>query len=176
MLGTPPAFVLSQDQTLEKFFRKLISSILNTNVFVKFAKTFLELTRHYTLCNCRNTVLFVLHITAFLTVYFSNISSQLAFLLAHFRDPRLFRRLLLFPKNFDSVSFFVTSAFWAPVFAGPFFCSPQERAYLSYHTLKPLSTLFFELFSFFFVHKALLGATRLYYHTYSPLSSTFLSF
>ena len=40
VLGTPPAFVLSQDQTLENNFRKLISSILNTNVFVKFAKTF----------------------------------------------------------------------------------------------------------------------------------------
>ena len=57
VLGTPPAFVLSQDQTLDyivifKAFRLFIysldrfSALSNTNVFVKFAKNFfLELTR-----------------------------------------------------------------------------------------------------------------------------------
>ena len=75
MLGTPPAFVLSQDQTLEKFFRKLISSILNTNVFVKFAKTLFGIDKVLQL-PCAIVVidlLLLILLPLFLTVYFSNI-------------------------------------------------------------------------------------------------------
>ena len=75
VLGTPPAFVLSQDQTLEKFFRKLISSILNTNVFVKFAKTLFGIDKVLQL-PCAIVVidlLLLILLPLFLTVYFSNI-------------------------------------------------------------------------------------------------------
>ena len=166
VLGTPPAFVLSQDQTLEKIFRKLISSILNTNVFVKFAKTFLELTRSYTLCNCRNTVLFVLHITAFLTVYFSNISSQLAFFGGCSSSQKI-----------STASHFCELCFLGARLCGSFFLlSRFERAYLSYHTQELLSTLFLTFFKIFLKSTAFLGATHLYYHISSSLSSTFFKF
>ena len=98
VLGTPPAFVLSQDQTLEKIFSEnWLAQFWILTFFVKFAKTFLELTRSYTLCNCRNSTNVL--ITAFLTVYFSNITSQLVFLLGQLCDLRLYRRLLLSPKK-----------------------------------------------------------------------------
>ena len=75
VLSTPPAFILSQDQTLEKFFRKLISSILNTNVFVKFAKTLFGIDKLLQL-PCAIVVidlLLLILLPLFLTVYFSNI-------------------------------------------------------------------------------------------------------
>ena len=81
VLGTPPAFVLSQDQTLEKIFSEnWLAQFWILTFFVKFAKTFLELTRSIP-CAIVVIVLLVL-ITAFLTVYFSNITSQLAYLLS----------------------------------------------------------------------------------------------
>ena len=107
------------------------------------------------MCNCRNIVLSVLHITAFLTVYFSNIiSSQLAFLLGHSCDLRLFRRLLLFPKNSTWSPFSGALVFLEPVFAGLLSRSPQERAYLSYHTTGSLSSVFFDFFKSFSTHSA----------------------
>ena len=84
VLGTPPAFVLSQDQTLDyivifKAFRLFIysldrfSALSNTNVFVKFAKNFFGIDKVYTLCNCRNSLALASYCYRFFTVYFSNI-------------------------------------------------------------------------------------------------------
>ena len=89
VLGTPPAFVLSQDQTLEKFFRKLISSILNTNVFVKFAKTLFGIDKVLQL-PCAIVVidlLLLILLPLFLTVYFSNIIALSRELIYHITSP-----------------------------------------------------------------------------------------
>ena len=84
MLGTPPAFVLSQDQTLEKKFRKLISSILNTNVIFTFFVKFFGIDKVLKPCAIVVIVLFVL-ITAFSLCTFqtSRLAVARAFQLYH---------------------------------------------------------------------------------------------
>ena len=78
VLGTPPAFVLSQDQTLEKnFSENWLAQFWILTFFVKFAKTFWN---WQGLKPCAIVVILyiiVLNITAFLTVYFSNIMPHL---------------------------------------------------------------------------------------------------
>ena len=175
VLGTPPAFVLSQDQTLEKnFSENWLAQFWILTFFVKFAKTFWNW-QGLKPCAIVVIVLLVL-ITAFLTVYFSNITSQLAFLLCRSCDSRLCRRLLLFPKNYDIVSFFGSPVFfWCPSLRVFLVSLSQERAYLSYHTISSLSSLFFDFFNLFSWLQGCLGATHLYYHNLLPLSSTFLN-
>ena len=71
VLGTPPAFVLSQDQTLEKNSENWLAQFWILTFFVKFAKTFWN---WQGLKPC--AIVVIVHlvlITAFLTVYFSNI-------------------------------------------------------------------------------------------------------
>ena len=55
VLGTPPAFVLSQDQTLEKISENWLAQFWILTFFVKFAKTLFGIDKVYTLCNCRNS-------------------------------------------------------------------------------------------------------------------------
>ena len=117
VLGTPPAFVLSQDQTLDyivisKAFRLFIysldrfSALSNTNVFVKFAKNFFGIDKVYTLCNCRNSLALASYCYRFFTVYFSNIILSLRQLIYYITFSlscqELFSRTFkfLFPTSF----------------------------------------------------------------------------
>ena len=114
VLGTPPAFVLSQDQTLEKIFRKLISSILNTNVFVKFAKTLFGIDKVYTLCNCRNST---------------------------FRTYYRFSHCVLFKHHFSKITrFFECPLTREPIYLiTPFrFCQPFFKTFFSFIFRCPL--------------------------------------
>ena len=150
VLGTPPAFVLSQDQTLEIIFRKLISSILNTNVFCKVRfKLFLELTRYlpcaivvivlctyYRFSHC---VLFKHHSSKSCLSGLS-LSSERAYLIYH--------TALLLSSTF--FKFFLFFFIYFPILEVPKkLCSafPLRR-----------------------------GTTRLYYHIFLPLSTPFLKF
>ena len=150
MLGTPPAFVLSQDQTLEKIFSEnWLAQFWILTFFVKFAKTFLELTRSYTLCNCRNSTI--------CTYYrFSH-----CVLFKHHVAICLFSRLLSQPSSLPTIAPFsqkttTSSPFSGALFFGARLCGsfapPRfERAYLIYHTFLSLSTLFLKFFKISFL-------------------------
>ena len=142
VLGTPPAFVLSQDQTLVDFviyswlppryiLHQLNSlSLFSITSFFKVRFNFLELTRSFlTLCNCRNVMLSHLHYR-FLTVYFSNII--------------YFFLLAAFVYSFSIISF-LAGFVKLSLPLSPFLSlssSPRHEALLSYHILSSLSTFF----------------------------------
>ena len=75
VLGTPPAFVLSQDQTLEKISENWLAQFWILTFFVKFAKTLFGIDKVLQL-PCAIVVidlLLLILLPLFLTVYFSNI-------------------------------------------------------------------------------------------------------
>ena len=161
VLGTPPAFVLSQDQTLDyivifKAFRLFIysldrfSALSNTNVFVKFAKNFFGIDKVYTLCNCRNSLALASYCYRFFTVYFSNIILSLRQLIYYITFSlscqELFSRTFkfLFPTSFcdtrvscDSFGKFFNRLIVMPC------CLSQATTFLVYHFFFALSRTFF---------------------------------
>ncbi|MBQ2931997.1 MAG: hypothetical protein IJE62_04025, partial [Clostridia bacterium] len=56
------------------------------------------------------------------------------------------------PKKFRQPLIFVSSAFWAPVFAGPFFSSPVSREPTYLITPPGLCQVFFSIFLNLFLH------------------------
>ena len=145
MLGTPPAFVLSQDQTLKKWYLKLFSELkidLLNNLLLafitqEFSLAVFSLTLKQSIYCPRCLVcLFVIQFTRYRVV----LASRLGTRLVYHRMSRLSRAFFSF--------FRVFSRFVLPPACFP---SVHRKACLYYHASAPLSSTFYNFSPSFLV-------------------------